>query len=39
VPEEALARWREVTGGEIAEVPCDAGALRSWWCDRVVGKS
>jgi nucleoside-triphosphatase THEP1 len=39
VPEEALARWREVTGGEIAEVPCDAGALRSWWCDRVAGKS
>jgi hypothetical protein len=39
VPEEALARWREVTGGEIAEVPCDAGALRSWWRDRFAGKS
>ena len=34
VPEPALARWREVTGGGIAELPCDAGALRRWWRDR-----
>jgi hypothetical protein len=31
VPEPALPRWREVTGGEIAEIPCDAAALRRWW--------
>jgi hypothetical protein len=31
VPEPALSRWREVTGGEIAEIPCDAAALRRWW--------
>ena len=31
VPEPALARWREVTGGEIAEIPCEAAALRRWW--------
>ena len=34
VPEPALARWREVTGGGIAELPCEAGALRQWWRDR-----
>jgi nucleoside-triphosphatase THEP1 len=34
VPEPALARWREITGGGIAELPCDAGALRRWWDDR-----
>ena len=34
VPEPALARWREVTGGGIAELPCDTGALRRWWRDR-----
>ena len=33
VPEPALTRWREVTGGGIAELPCDAGALRRWWDD------
>lgn len=31
VPEPALPAWREVTGGGIAEIPCDAGALRRWW--------
>lgn len=31
VPEPALARWRDVTGGEIAELPCEADALRRWW--------
>jgi hypothetical protein len=31
VPEPALPRWREVTGGEITEIPCDADALRRWW--------
>ncbi len=31
VPESALARWREVTGGETAEVPCEVDALRRWW--------
>lgn len=35
VPEPALARWREVTGGEIPELPCDAKALRRWWQDRL----
>ena len=34
VPEPALARWREVTGGGIAELPCEAGALRRWWQNR-----
>ena len=34
VPEPALARWREVTGGGIPEVPCETGALRRWWRDR-----
>jgi hypothetical protein len=31
VPEPALPYWREMTGGEIAEIPCDAAALRRWW--------
>ena len=31
VPEHALPRWREVTGGEIAEIPCDAASIRRWW--------
>ena len=35
VPEPALSRWREVTGGEIAEIPCEADALRQWWSDGV----
>ena len=34
VPEPALPAWREVTGGGIAEVPCEAGALRRWWYNR-----
>ncbi len=33
VPEPALERWREVTGGGIAELPCETGALRRWWRD------
>lgn len=33
VPESALARWREVTGGEIEEVACESGALRRWCHD------
>ncbi len=39
VPEPALASWREVTGGEIAEVPCEADALHRWWRDRLAGTS
>ncbi len=39
VPEPALASWRELTGGEITEVPCEADALRRWWHDRSAGKS
>ena len=39
VPEPALPSWREVTGGEIAEVPCEADALRRWWRDRPAGTS
>ena len=39
VPEPALACWRELTGGETAEVPCEADALRRWWRDRFAGKS
>jgi len=39
VPEPALACWRELTGGETAEVPCEAAALRRWWRDRFAGKS
>ncbi len=31
VPEPGLASWRELTGGETEEVPCEAGALRRWW--------
>jgi len=34
VPEPALACWRELTGGETAEVPCEADALRRWWHER-----
>ena len=37
VPEADLECWREVTGGEIAELPCEAGALRRWWLDRTTG--
>lgn len=37
VPEDALACWREVTGGAIAELPCETGALRRWWRDRSLG--
>lgn len=33
VPEPALARWRDMTGGDIVEIPCEAGALRRWWHD------
>jgi len=39
VPEPALACWRELTGGETAEVPCEADALRRWWRDTFAGKS
>ncbi len=39
VPESALACWRELTGGETAEVSCEAEALRRWWRDRFAGKS
>jgi nucleoside-triphosphatase THEP1 len=39
VPEPALACWRELTGGEVAEVPCEADALRHWWRDRFTDKS
>ena len=39
VPEPDLACWREVTGGEIAELPCEAGALRRWWRERLVEES
>ncbi|MDJ0929240.1 MAG: DUF2478 domain-containing protein [Gammaproteobacteria bacterium] len=31
VPEEALESWRELTGGVIAELPCETAALRRWW--------
>jgi nucleoside-triphosphatase THEP1 len=31
VPEAALLRWRELTGGVTAEVPCEGDALRRWW--------
>lgn len=34
VPEDALACWREMTGGGIAELPCESGALRRWWRSR-----
>jgi hypothetical protein len=37
VPEEALGCWREVTGGGIEELPCEAGALRRWWHARIAG--
>lgn len=39
VPEPALARWRDMTGGEIAELPCEAGALRRWWRDSIRGRT
>ena len=39
VPEPALVCWRELTGGETAEVPCEADALRRWWRERFAGKS
>ena len=38
VPEEALACWREVTGGGIAELPCETSVLRRWWRDRSVAR-
>lgn len=31
VPEPALPDWRDMTGGEIAEIPCEAAAIRRWW--------
>lgn len=37
VPEPALASWREVTGGGIPELSCEAGVLRRWWRDRLSG--
>jgi hypothetical protein len=37
VPEPALPRWRKVTGGEIAEIACEADALRRWWGQALVG--
>jgi molybdate transport system ATP-binding protein len=39
VPEPALASWREVTGGGIPELPCEATALRRWWRDGSVARS
>ena len=36
VPETALGTWRELTGGEIDELPCEAEALRHWWNTRVT---
>lgn len=39
VPEPALARWREVTGGGITELPCDEEALRRWWRDMLADRS
>ncbi len=36
VAEPALACWRELTGGETAEVQCEADALRSWWRDSLA---
>jgi hypothetical protein len=33
VPAPALARWRDMTGGEVLEIPCEAEALRHWWRD------
>jgi nucleoside-triphosphatase THEP1 len=38
VPEPDLACWREVTGGEIPELPCKAAALQQWWRERCAGK-
>jgi nucleoside-triphosphatase THEP1 len=37
VPEDAVECWREVTGGGIEELPCEAGALRRWWHERSAG--
>ena len=34
VPEPALASWREMTGDQIEEVPCETDALRRWWHSR-----
>lgn len=39
VPDPAIERWRELTGGEIAELPCEAGEIRRWWQDSSSGKS
>ena len=36
VPEPALARWREVTGGGIPELHSETGALRRWWQERAT---
>ena len=33
VPEPALERWRELTGGDVMELPCEARALGRWWRD------
>ena len=37
VPEPALADWRALTGGETAELQCEADALRRWWRERTAG--
>ena len=34
VPEAALTSWREMTGGEATELPCECHALRRWWQER-----
>ena len=34
VPEPALDDWRQVTGGGVMELPCEAAALRCWWRDK-----
>ena len=31
VPDSALTCWRDMTGGEIMEVPCEDRALERWW--------
>ena len=38
VPESALESWREVTGGEIAEVRCETHELRSWWQSTIAAR-
>ncbi len=39
VPEPALVSWRELTGGEATELPCEADALKRWWRDKFGGES